>query len=68
LHAHPRLLLLLVAAAAVGAAALAYSWYRTPLTLPATPYDFEVKSGATLSAVARAPARAAACCRIRSRW
>jgi len=48
-----RLLLLLAAAAVAGAAALAYLWYRTPLALPATPFDFEVKSGTTLSAVAR---------------
>jgi len=48
-----RLLLLLVAAAVVGAAALAYSWYRTPLALPATPFDLEVRTGASLSAVAR---------------
>ena len=48
-----RLLLLLVAAAVVGATALAYSWYRTPLALPATPFDLEVRTGASLSAVAR---------------
>jgi UPF0755 protein len=48
-----RLLLLLAAAALAGAVALGYSWYRAPLALPATPFDFEVKSGRTLSAVAR---------------
>jgi UPF0755 protein len=49
-----KLLLLFVAAAAVGVAGVAWTWYRTPLTLPSMPYDFEVRSGATLSAVARA--------------
>ena len=49
-----KILLLLLAAALVGVAGVAWTWYRTPLTLPATPYDFEVRSGATLSAVARA--------------
>ncbi len=48
-----RLLLFLAAAAVAGAAALAYSWYHAPLALPATPFDFEVRSGTTLSAVAR---------------
>src|SRR4030095_6186061 len=48
-----KLLLLLAAAALVGVAGVAYTWYRTPLALPSTPYDFKVKRGATLSAVAR---------------
>ena len=48
-----KILLLLAAAALVGVAGVAFTWYRTPLSLPSTPYDFEVKSGATLSAVAR---------------
>jgi UPF0755 protein len=43
--------LLLIAAGAV--VALAWYWYRTPLTLPRTPMDFEVRTGATLSGVAR---------------
>lgn len=49
-----KILLLLFAAALVGIAGVGWTWYRTPLTLPSTPYDFEVRSGATLSAVARA--------------
>ena len=53
-----KILLLLLAAALVGVVGVAWTWYRTPLTLPATPYDFEVRSGATLSAVARALADA----------
>ena len=48
-----RILLLLAAAALVGVAGVAFTWYRTPLALPSSPYDFEVKSGATLTAVAR---------------
>jgi UPF0755 protein len=32
---------------------LAWYWYRTPLALPRAPFDFEVRAGATLSAVAR---------------
>jgi UPF0755 protein len=48
-----RVLLLLVSAAAAGVAGVAWTWYRTPLTLPSTPFDFEVKSGATLTSVAR---------------
>lgn len=49
-----KILLLLVAVALLGVAGIAWTWYRTPLTLPTSPYDFEVKSGATLTAVARA--------------
>jgi UPF0755 protein len=51
-----RAILLLVAVALVataGAAALAWQWYRAPLSLPRAPYDFEVRSGATLASVAR---------------
>ena len=44
--------LLLLAAAAL--AAIAWSWYRVPLPLPRSPYDFEVHAGASLSRVARA--------------
>jgi len=43
-------LLLIVAGAGV---VLAWFWYRTPLALPRVPFDFEVRSGATLNAVAR---------------
>ena len=46
------LAILLLAGAAV-AATLAYRAYTTPLPLPRTPFDFEVKSGASLASVAR---------------
>jgi UPF0755 protein len=39
--------------ALVAAGAFAWHWLRQPLPLPATPYGFEVRPGATLSAVAR---------------
>src|SRR5947208_11148636 len=39
--------------ALIGAGALAYQWYRQPLPLPTTPFEFEVRAGSTLSAVAR---------------
>jgi UPF0755 protein len=42
--------LLIVAGAGV---MLAWYWYRTPLALPRAPFDFEVRSGATLGGVAR---------------
>jgi UPF0755 protein len=46
--------LVIVAALALGAAgAIAFVWYRQPLPLPASPFEFEVRSGATLAAVAR---------------
>ena len=46
--------LVVVVALAIGAAAvLAFTWYREPLPLPSSPFEFEVRSGATLSAVAR---------------
>jgi UPF0755 protein len=45
---------LLLAAALAVAAALGAAWYRKPLSLPHSPYDFEVRSGASLSSVARA--------------
>ena len=44
--------LLLVAALAV-AAAIGFAWYRKPLTLPHSPFDFEVRAGASLASVAR---------------
>jgi UPF0755 protein len=43
--------LAVVAALALGA--LAWHWYHAPLTLPRTPFDFDVPAGATLSSVAR---------------
>jgi len=39
--------------AAGSCVALAWYWYRTPLSLPHAPFDFEVRAGATLSGVAR---------------
>jgi UPF0755 protein len=39
--------------ALIGAGTLAYQWYRQPLPLPTTPFEFEVRAGSTLSAVAR---------------
>jgi UPF0755 protein len=53
-----RIVILAVLLAATGALALAgavaWSWYRTPLSLPRSPFDFEVRSGASLASVARA--------------
>ena len=46
-------LVLLVIAGMAGAGAIGYRWYTRPLTLPQTPFDFEVKSGASLGSVAR---------------
>jgi UPF0755 protein len=40
-------------AAAAGAAAFALSWYRQPLPLPRSPFEFEVRAGAPLTTVAR---------------
>jgi UPF0755 protein len=45
---------LLLAAALAVAAALGAAWYRKPLSLRHSPYDFEVRSGASLGSVARA--------------
>ncbi|HWD35104.1 MAG TPA: endolytic transglycosylase MltG [Casimicrobiaceae bacterium] len=47
------LVLLLVVAAVAGAGVVGYGWYRKPLPLPQVPYDFEVRSGASLTSVAR---------------
>jgi UPF0755 protein len=47
------LVLLLVVAALAVAGAVGYTWYRKPLPLPQAPYDFEVRSGASLASVAR---------------
>jgi UPF0755 protein len=44
---------LLRALALAGAALVGDSWYRKPLPLPRSPFDFEVRSGASLSSVAR---------------
>ncbi len=44
---------LLLALALAGAALVGDSWYRKPLPLPRSPFDFEVRSGASLSSVAR---------------
>jgi UPF0755 protein len=48
------LVLLPVVAALAVAGAVGNRWYRAPLPLPQTPYDFEVRSGASLTSVARA--------------
>ena len=47
------LFVLLLVAAAVALAAIGHAWYRRPLTLPRSPYDFDVRAGASLSSVAR---------------
>lgn len=47
------LVLLPVVAALAVAGAVGYTWYRKPLPLPQAPYDFEVRSGASLASVAR---------------
>ena len=43
--------LLLLASA--GAALIGIAWYREPLPLPRSPFDFEVRAGASLSTLAR---------------
>jgi UPF0755 protein len=48
------LVVLLLAGALAAAAVLGAAWYRKPLPLPRSPYDFEVRSGASLASVARA--------------
>ena len=48
------IVVLLLAGALAGAAVLGAAWYRKPLPLPRTPYDFEVRAGASLGSVARA--------------
>jgi UPF0755 protein len=45
---------LVLALALAAAAFVAASWYRNPLPLPRTPFDFEVRSGASVATVARA--------------
>ena len=44
---------LLVLVAAGGAGWIARDWYLAPLPLPTSPFDFEVKAGASLASVAR---------------
>src|SRR5258705_2738669 len=48
-----RILIALVLVAAAAAGVLVWQWYREPLPLPQNPFEFDVRSGATLSAVAR---------------
>ena len=55
-----RVLLFAVLAGLLVAGALAWQWYRAPLPLPQSPFDFEVKPGATLGSVARELAAAGA--------
>ena len=47
------LVVLLLALAVAGAAWVAHGWYREPLPLPRSPFDFEVRQGASLASVAR---------------
>jgi len=44
---------LLLVAALAAAAAIGFALYRKPLALPNTPFDFEVRAGASLASVAR---------------
>jgi len=39
--------------AIAGAAALGWTWYHAPLPLATSPFDFEIRSGASLASVAR---------------
>lgn len=48
-----RIAVVLVLFILAGVAAVGQHWYTRPLTLPQTPFDFEVKSGASLASVAR---------------
>jgi UPF0755 protein len=43
----------LLIAASTGAALVARAWYRDPLPLPRSPFEFDVRAGAALSTVAR---------------
>ena len=47
------LAVLLPVLAVAGAAWVAHGWYREPLPLPRSPFDFEVRQGASLASVAR---------------
>ncbi|MFI4888377.1 MAG: endolytic transglycosylase MltG [Burkholderiales bacterium] len=47
------LVALLLIAVLAGVAALGLAWYRKPLPLPRSPFDFEVRAGASLASVAR---------------
>ena len=47
------LLVLPIVVALAIAAAVGWTWYRLPLSLPRTPFDFEVRAGASLASVAR---------------
>jgi len=44
---------LLLAVLLTAAAALGLAWYRKPLPLPQSPFDFDVRPGASLASVAR---------------
>ena len=48
------LVVVLMFVALAGVTVLGVAWYRNPLPLPRSPFDFEVRSGASLSTVARA--------------
>lgn len=43
----------LVLLAGIAVALFGVAWYRAPLPLPTTPFEFEVRSGASLSSIAR---------------
>ena len=47
------LVVVLMFVALAGVTVLGVAWYRNPLPLPRSPFDFEVRSGASLSTVAR---------------
>ena len=46
-------LLIVFGVALAAAGGVTYHWYRQPLPLPSTPFEFEVRAGSTLTAVAR---------------
>ena len=46
-------LLIVFGVALAAAGGVTYHWYRQPLALPSTPFEFEVRAGSTLAAVAR---------------
>jgi UPF0755 protein len=48
------IVVLLLIVVLAGAGALGFAWYRKPLPLPQSPFDFEVRTGASLASVARA--------------
>ena len=47
------LLILVLLVALAGGVALGWAWYRQPLPLPRSPFDFEVRAGASVASVGR---------------